>query len=64
MTKKELIEMISDVPDDARIQLVHTQYNLIDISTRTQDIEGFYEHNGCYILCGLNVKPNIIKEHD
>ena len=31
MTKKELIEMISDVPDDARIQLVHTQYNLIDI---------------------------------
>lgn len=64
MTKKELIEMISNVPDDARIQLVYTQYNLIDTSIHTQDIKGFYEHNGYYVLCGLNVKPNTIKEHD
>ena len=64
MTKKELIEMLSNVPDDAKILLTYTQYNLIDRTVHTGDIKGYYEYNGSYILCGLNVRPNKIKEND
>jgi len=64
MTKKELIEMLSEVPDNARILLTYTQYSLIDTSIHTQDIKGFYGFNSSYVLCGLNVKPNIIEKHD
>ena len=64
MTKKELIEMLSDVPDDAKILLTYTQYNLIDRTVHTEDVRGYYEHQGSYILCGLNVRPNKIEEND
>jgi hypothetical protein len=64
MTKKELIEMLSEVPDNAQILLTYTTYNLIDTSVHTQNIQGYYEYKGSYILCGLNVRPNSIERHD
>ena len=65
MTKKELIEMLSDIPDDSEIRTVETRQDLLGSSTYTRDINGYYENNGYYVLCGLNVRPyKAIEKHD
>ena len=64
MTKKELIEMLSDIPDDSEIRIVETRQDLLGSSTYTRDINGYYENNGYYVLCGLNVRPYKIEKHD
>lgn len=65
MTKKELIEMLSDVPDNSVIRIVETRQDLLGSSTYTREINGYYENNGYYVLCGLNVRPYILSEkHD
>ena len=65
MTKKELIEMLSDIPDNSEIRTVETRQDLLGSSTYTREINGYYENNGYYVLCGLNVRPYKIKEkHD
>ena len=65
MTKKELIEMLSDVPDNARILTMYETYNLISNSmTHTTEVKGFYEFNGSYILTAANVRPGPTEKHD
>ena len=64
MTKKELIEMLSDVPDNSVIRIVETRQDLLGSSTYTRDINGYYENNGYYVLCGLNVRPYKMEKHD
>ena len=65
MTKKELIEMLSEVPDDAMIKIVESKQDLLYGNSCYQiDIKGFYERNGSYILSGLNVRPYKIEKHD
>ena len=65
MTKKELIEMLSDIPDNSEIRTVETRQDLLGSSTYTRDINGYYENNGYYVLCGLNVRPyKMTEKHD
>ena len=65
MTKKELIEMLSDIPDDSEICTVETRQDLLGLSTYTREINGYYENNGYYVLCGLNVRPyKVVEKHD
>lgn len=64
MTKKELIEMLSKVPDNARILTTYDTYDLLGTNpmTHTHEINGFYEFKGSYVLSAANVRPYIIKE--
>ena len=64
MTKKELIEMLSDIPDDSEVRTVEIRQDLLGSSTYTREINGYYENNGYYVLCGLNVRPYKIEKHD
>lgn len=65
MTKKELIEMLSDVPDNAQILTMYENYNLITNSTvHTIDINGYYEFRGSYVLTAANVRPYKQKDND
>ena len=64
MTKKELIEMLSEVPDNSKIRTVETRQDLLGSSTYTREINGYYENNGYYVLCGLNVRPYKVEKHD
>ena len=64
MTKKELIEMLSEIPDDSKISITRERNDLISSWVSTVDIQGFYEHNGSYVLCSQNVRPYIIKGND
>jgi hypothetical protein len=65
MTKKELIEMLSDIPDNSEMRTVETRQDLLGSSTYTREINGYYENNGYYVLCGLNVRPyKITEKHD
>jgi hypothetical protein len=57
MTKKELIEMLSDIPDNSEIRIVETRQDLLGSNIYTREINGYYENNGYYVLCGLNVRP-------
>ena len=62
MNKKELIEMLSNVPDNAKILITYDTYNLISNTiTRTAEIKGFYEFNGSYILTSANVRPGPVE---
>ena len=65
MTKRELIEMLLDVPDNSKICIAETRQDLLSSSTYTREINGYYENNGYYVLCGLNVRPyKITEKHD
>jgi hypothetical protein len=64
MTKKELIEMLSEIPDNTKIQITSERSDLLSHWINAVDIKGFYEHNGSYILCSQNVRPYIIKDND
>ena len=64
MTKKELIEMLSNIPDNSEIRTVETRQDLLGSSTYTREVNGYYENNGYYVLCGLNVRPYKIEKHD
>ena len=64
MTKKELIEMLSEIPDNTKIQITSERSDLLSHWVNALDIKGFYEYNGSYILCSQNVRPYIIKDND
>ena len=64
MTKKELIKMLSVIPDDAKIQITSERSDLLSHWINAVDIKGFYEHNGSYILCSQNVRPYTTELHD
>lgn len=61
MTKKELIEMLSEIPDDALMLITKDHQDLISTYTRTVEINGFYKYREGYVLSDLNVKP---RKHD
>jgi hypothetical protein len=64
MTKKELIEMLSEIPDDSEIRTIENRQDLLGSSTYTKAIKGYYENNGYYVLCVLNVRPYKTEKHD
>lgn len=64
MTKKELIEMLSEIPDDSKIMITENRSDLLSISTYAVEVLGYFEQGGSYILSGLNVRPYKIKKHD
>lgn len=64
MTKEELIEMLSDIPNNSEVRIVETRQDLLGSSIYTREINGYYENNGYYVLCGLNVRPHKIEKHD
>ena len=64
MNKKELIEMLSEIPDDAEIKIVETKSDLLSTYNYSRSIKGYYEYNDSYILCNLNVRPYKIEKHD
>lgn len=65
MTKKELIEMLSNIPDNSEIRTVETRQDLLGSGTYTREIKGYYEKDGYYVLCGLNVRPyKAVEKHD
>ena len=64
MTKKELIEMLSEIPDNTKIQITSERSDLLSHWVNAVDIKGFYEYNGSYILCSQNVRPYIVKNND
>ena len=64
MTKKELIEMLSDVPDNSPICITEQQPYILGNNAYRIDIKGFYENKGTYVLTGLNVRPYTLEKHD
>lgn len=61
MTKKELIEMIKDVPDEANIKISGINDSLFGRSTIYAPIEGFYKLSDIdYVLTDKNVQPRKI----
>ena len=61
MTKKELIEMIKDVPDDANVKISGINEALFSRSTTYANINGFYKLSDIdYVLTDINVQPRIL----
>jgi len=60
MTKKELIEMLSPLSDDAELKMTAERYDMIANCVYPVNINGYYEHNGAYILSSKNVRPYIL----
>lgn len=61
MTKKELIEMIKDVPDDANIKIGGINESLFGKSITYAPVNGFYKLTDIdYVLSDLNVQPRQI----
>lgn len=58
MTKRELVEMLSGVPDDAIISITREGRDLfLSPTTSAVEINGYYEFGEMYILTSLNVMP-------
>ena len=64
MTKKELITILKDVPDNAKIFITENSTSLLGNSCSKIEVQGFYRHYNTYVLCGLDVRPSVILEHD
>ena len=61
MTKKELIEMIKDVPNDANIKIGGVKEPLFGNSMSYVNINGFYKLNNIdYVLTDINVQLRIL----
>ena len=61
MTKKELIEMLADVPDDANIKLGGINETLLGRYITYAQINGFYKLTDIdYVLTDMNVQPRIL----
>ena len=61
MTKKELIEMIKDVPDDSNIKIGGVKESLFGSSMSYVNINGFYKLSDIdYVLTDINVQPRVL----
>lgn len=61
MTKKELIEMLADVPDDANIKIGGVNEVLFGRNIPYNNVNGFYKLTDIdYVLTNMNVKPRTI----
>lgn len=63
MTKKELIEMLSNIPDDSNIEIENISDGVFGRTLQYNNINGFYKlSNGSYVLSNKYVQPRgIIK---
>jgi hypothetical protein len=64
MTKKELILMLKDIPDNSKIYMTETNTSFLGSSTTKAEIKGFYKHYDSFVLCSLDVRPSIILKND
>ena len=61
MTKKELIEMIKDVPDEANIKISGIRESMFGRDITYAPVNGFYKLTDIdYVLTDMNVQPRII----
>ena len=61
MTKRELIEMIKDIPNDSNINISVINESLFGSSTTYTPVNGFYKLTDIdYVLTDINVQPRII----
>lgn len=61
MTKKELIEMLQVVPDEAIMKIGGINESLFGRSITYNQINGFYKLNDIdYVLTDMNVQPRIL----
>ena len=61
MTKKELIEMIKDVPDDANVKIGGVKESLFGNNIAYCNNDGFYKLSDIdYVLTDINVQPRIL----
>lgn len=61
MTKKELIEMLKDIPDEANIKLGGVNEGLVGRNITYTNVNGFYKLTDIdYVLTNMNVKPRIM----
>ena len=61
MTKKELIEMIKDVPNDANIKIGGIKESLFGRDITYANINGYYKLTKIdYILTDMNVQPRLL----
>ena len=56
--------MLKDVPDNAKIFITENSASLLGNSCSKIEVQGFYRHYNTYVLCGLDVRPSVILEHD
>ena len=61
MTKKELIEMLSNIPDDSNIEIENISDGVFGRTLQYNNINGFYKlSNIDYVLTDINVQPRIL----
>lgn len=61
MTKKELIEMLADVPDNANIKIGGINEVLFSRNITYNNINGFYKLTDIdYVLTDMNIQPRVI----
>lgn len=60
MTKKELIEMLKDIPNEANVKIGGIKESLFGRDITYANINGFYKlTNIDYVLTDMNVQPRI-----
>ena len=61
MTKKELIKMLADIPDNANIKISGINESIFGRHTTYAPINGFYKLSDiAYVLTDMNVQPRIL----
>lgn len=61
MSKKELIEMLSNIPDDSNIEIENISDGVFGRTLQYNNINGFYKvSNGSYVLSSKYVQPRIL----
>lgn len=61
MTKKELVEMLAEVPDDANIKISGVNDSMLGRHITYASINGYIKLTDVdYVLTDMNVKPRIL----
>lgn len=61
MSKKELIEMLSNIPDDSKIEIENISDGVFGRTLQYNNINGFYKlYNGSYVLSSKYVQPRVL----
>lgn len=61
MTKKELIDMMKDIPEDANIKISGVNDSLFGRNVCYASVNGFYKLTDIdYVLTDMNVQPRIL----
>ena len=61
MSKKELIEMLSNIPDDSNIEIENISDGVFGRTLQYNNINVFYKlSNGSYVLSSKYVQPRVL----